>query len=175
MSDDPVAARLTRLRDEAHRLSQEQLASDEAREARVARARELDSELTRIRRNYADSEPSERERNDGIANIAERYLIFLLAGANDGDATPGLEARASDLHADIIAAAQRMKAGQLSGAELATEAASLSDRFEEIINDPGRDDADIAGLLGDLDLDLEYLFQEGNAPTSLRLAHALRG
>lgn len=173
MTSKDLTVQLTELRDEAHRLSQEKLASGEADQARLARANELQRELERLKAENETAAGASMDQNSDIAQVARRYLIFLLTETSEPTPTD-LSQRARSLHDDIITAAKLVAAGSLQGAELKRRTAELSASFEAIIEDPARDQMDIASLLGDLDLDLEYLFQEGNAPTSLRLAGELR-
>ncbi len=173
MDSTELSTALSQVRDEAHKLAKEKMASGEADRARLNRARELEQELATLRSDNEATSDDDRAKNDDIAQIAQRYLIFLLTEAEE-EGKETLSDRAQSLHREVIAAAKLVSAGSLKGDSLKERATALSEQLDVLLADPSRSDADIEGVVGDIDLDLGYLFHEGKAPTSLALARALR-
>lgn len=176
MSQEELKDALQSLRDEAHRLSQEKLASGEADKARLSHARDLRRRLDALMAENTTATGRAQEENSDIAAVANRYLVFLLAGEDAAaESGPSFEASARDFHNKVIDAARRVAAGTLAGEALASEVAELRNEFNAILARPERKQSGLDALLGDINMDLRHVQAGGNAPTSLRLASEIRG
>ena len=173
MNTDGLAKTLTDLRDEAHRLSKEKLASDAPNAARLTRAQELDGQLQGLVARIEAAPAAERAQHNDVAQVARRYLIFLLLEAAGTPATP--RDRAQSLHNDMVEAGRAIAAGKLEEPERTRRAAEFTSCFNELRAEPGRDDPEVQRILGDVHLDLEFIRQGGQAPSSLRLGREVRG
>jgi aspartate carbamoyltransferase catalytic subunit len=161
------------LRDEAHKLSQEKLASGEADKARLTRARELRSRLDELIAENSQAAKAVQDENSDIAAIANRYLLFVLPP--EAPATEqSFEAAARELHSRVITAARRVASDALKGEALATEVSKLRESFTQLLARPERKESGLDSLFGDIQMDLVHLQNAGRAPTSLRLARELR-
>lgn len=173
MTADELTHTLTKVRDEAHSLSKEKLAANEPKPARLKRAQELDAELLALQRDIDALPVTERAHQNGIVQVARRYLVFLLTEAAAAEPA-GLEEKARALHNDVIAAAKLVAGGKLVDEARESSAAALKARFDALLAEPGPRGASEQGILADVNLDLGFIQQGGKAPTSLRLGRELR-
>lgn len=166
---------LEALRDEAHRLSQEKLASGDADKASLERARELRSRLDSLIAANDSADVRVQQESADIAAIANRYLLFLLPPETLLPASGStFEASARELHNRVIEAARKVAAGKLAGPELSEALGVLRESFKELLERPERKESGLDALLGDINMDLLHVQNAGKAPSSVRLARELR-
>ena len=116
MSAEDLPRRLTELREEAHRLSKEKLAANAPNPARLQRAQELAHRLEGLRGEIAASPQAQRAPLTDTAQVANRYLTFLLTEAAAA-APETVRDRAASLHNAVLAAARAVTEGKLADPE----------------------------------------------------------
>jgi len=80
-----------------------------------------------------------------------------------------LRAAATALRAEALALGKAAHEHAKDSAKLEADARKMIARLDEIIADGGREDAEVPSILGDAMLDLMFVLEGGEGPTSLQL------
>jgi hypothetical protein len=166
---------LTELRDSAHGLTNAELADAEGGRERREQARVLQARLGQAAIELAAAPESERPSLENLVQATERYLILFTFEDLAPEEGESLLSLARSLHQEVIDYARGMVRGEPDGTIHDAAAADFRNRLDALLADPGPRNPELQGLLGDADLDVEFVRYRGDAPSSLRLARETRG
>jgi len=179
---DDLKSKLSDLYAETQSLTQDALEESGDADARAARARELDEQLRALRAelDQVESDQAELER---IWEAAERDVIFLLFEAGESQEEPAqgevtaedVTARAMAISADAFDLAKAVIHKQIGQEERQKRVQELDQRLVDLAGLPGQDSPEVQEALSEADLDLNFAYEGGSGPMSLRVHHYLEG
>lgn len=80
-----------------------------------------------------------------------------------------LRSAAKSLREQALALGKEAHGHGQAGTKLEADARKMVEKLDAILADGGREDAEVPGILGDAMLDLMFVLQGGEGPTSLQL------
>jgi hypothetical protein len=172
MTKNELSQAIAVLKTEVHGLFTAELADAPGKSDRIKQSHRLNDQWLKLQQ-AADALPAQDRKLITLdLEAAKRDLIFLLASADDEPDLVTLEDQVRQINHESFELAKKAAA---QPAAFATQAHDLHQRLIALLKEPGSNEPDIQRLASDAALELDFILQGGNVPTSTRLASYLRG
>ncbi len=173
MEANNLAQEIIRLKDEIHGLAGDELDQVGDPQARYAAARQLAEKVNAFKGQLEAVPEKQRRLLQELLRQAEPDLSFLEFSANKAAAGSGQPPSTAEVirqfSAEVFALAKAMLAGKVPLAEAQQKVREFDAQLKDIAGLPGRDEPELQSLLSEARLELNWIFNGGKGPTSLRL------
>lgn len=178
MPTDSLQQDLTRLKEEANRLTKEELVGTGDKTIRYHTARSLNEQLLTLRKQVDAAPRKEKGQLDLLWRAAERDLIFLLFAADKVEKpkeTGDIVVLFQRFGGEVFTLAKALASGQVDPAIAQQQGFELYKRLKEMTQMPGVEQPQVQQSIVETRQEITWICSGGKGPTSLRLHHHLKG